>query len=1013
MANRYWVGGSGTWNTTSTTNWSASSGGASGASVPTAADSVFFDQAGTYTVTCTGALTCLDITVSAGTVTFADGTSPTFAISGSMSLIAGTVWSSTGAITFNATSTGKTITTNGASFASNITFNGVGGGWTLGSAITTSVRLVFTAGTFSTSASNYATTSDRYIVQGGTVNLNGSTVTLTGTSTINPFQYLSGTFNAGTSQINCTGATNTGTFGGGATFYNVSFTSVTATPTISGANTFNNLSFTGATGAGVNNVTFSANQTINGTLTVPAGTNATMRTFVQSDTIGTTRTLTCAAFSATDTDFRDITIAGAAAPASGTRLGDCKGNSGITFGAGVNKYWNLAAGGNWSATGWATTGGGTPAVNNFPLAQDTAIFQSTGLNSGATVTITTDWNIGTIDMSARTSNTMTLATSTNTPTIYGNWINGTGTTLTGSGAMVFAGRGSQTITSAGVTFTQGLTLNSPSGTLTLQDAFITSRVAVGAIALANGTFDLNGKTATISSSATSSFRTDAGTKNLTFNGGTLILAPATSQAFNNLNPTGFTTTAGTGTGTISMTAATAKTFVGGGSTFNCVLNQGGAGALTISGSNTFNNITNTYGSTGATTITFTNATTTTVAAFTAAGTAGKLLTLNSSTAGSQATITLTGGGTVSTNYLSVQDIAFTPAPATDGTTPYVWYLGANSTNSGNNTGGLFQAGGTGAIKVYQITNTVTTTWTVPSDWNSSSNTIHLIGGGGGGAASAVSGNNRSAGGGGGGGGYRAITNYSTTPSSSITVAVGAGGTAGAVGGGLGSTGGTGGTTSWAVTNTATGGSGGSSTTTPTSTGGAGGAGTFAGGQGGAGAFGTVASTGYGGGGAGGAGGPNGIGGAGGTGFGSTTAGNIAGGGGGGNGGGSAGGNAASATAGTGGNNFGGTGGGATSGTDGTFGGGGAGRVGAGLPGNGGSGIDILNTIGGAGGKGGGSSGASSANTGLYGGGGSGAGMTTAGAAAAGGAGSQGIIIIAYTPSAVVTNTSNFFQFFPM
>lgn len=41
MANRYWVGGGGTW--TSTTKWSASSGGASGASVPTTFDDVFFD----------------------------------------------------------------------------------------------------------------------------------------------------------------------------------------------------------------------------------------------------------------------------------------------------------------------------------------------------------------------------------------------------------------------------------------------------------------------------------------------------------------------------------------------------------------------------------------------------------------------------------------------------------------------------------------------------------------------------------------------------------------------------------------------------------------------------------------------------------------------------------------------------------------------------------------------------------------------------------------------------------
>jgi hypothetical protein len=43
MANRYWVGGTGTWNNT-TTNWSATSGGAGGASVPTVADRVIFDN---------------------------------------------------------------------------------------------------------------------------------------------------------------------------------------------------------------------------------------------------------------------------------------------------------------------------------------------------------------------------------------------------------------------------------------------------------------------------------------------------------------------------------------------------------------------------------------------------------------------------------------------------------------------------------------------------------------------------------------------------------------------------------------------------------------------------------------------------------------------------------------------------------------------------------------------------------------------------------------------------------
>ena len=52
MAYRYWVGGTGTWDNTSTTHWSATSGGSGGASVPTAADSVIIDSSsGTGTIT--------------------------------------------------------------------------------------------------------------------------------------------------------------------------------------------------------------------------------------------------------------------------------------------------------------------------------------------------------------------------------------------------------------------------------------------------------------------------------------------------------------------------------------------------------------------------------------------------------------------------------------------------------------------------------------------------------------------------------------------------------------------------------------------------------------------------------------------------------------------------------------------------------------------------------------------------------------------------------------------------
>jgi hypothetical protein len=54
MANRFWVGGTGTWDGASTANWSATTGGASGASAPVAADNIFFD-ANSGTGTCTTA----------------------------------------------------------------------------------------------------------------------------------------------------------------------------------------------------------------------------------------------------------------------------------------------------------------------------------------------------------------------------------------------------------------------------------------------------------------------------------------------------------------------------------------------------------------------------------------------------------------------------------------------------------------------------------------------------------------------------------------------------------------------------------------------------------------------------------------------------------------------------------------------------------------------------------------------------------------------------------------------
>lgn len=70
-----------------------------------------------------------------------------------------------------------------------------------------------------------------------------------------------------------------------------------------------------------------------------------------------------------------------------------------------------------------------------------------------------------------------------------------------------------------------------------------------------------------------------------------------------------------------------------------------------------------------------------------------------------------------------------------------------------------------------------TSWTVPTTWNSASNTIEVIGGGGGGSTGFTGSTGASAqgGAGGGGGAYTKITNATLTPGASVTIAIGTGG----------------------------------------------------------------------------------------------------------------------------------------------------------------------------------------------------------------------------------------------
>ncbi len=283
-----------------------------------------------------------------------------------------------------------------------------------------------------------------------------------------------------------------------------------------------------------------------------------------------------------------------------------------------------------------------------------------------------------------------------------------------------------------------------------------------------------------------------------------------------------------------------------------------------------------------------------------------------------------------------------------------------------------------ATKQIFLTDTASTTWTVPSDWNSASNTIEVIGGGAGGG---VGGTAQGAGGGGGGGGaYAKITNFAAAGGASVKIQIGAAGGSAANGtvtylGWNGS----GATTTCSATTMAVcsmfGSAGGSAVGTTAGTAGTGGlttgstgSSTYAGGSGGVGG-GTGASN-------------SGAGGGGGGGAGLNAAGTA----------GSAGVTTAGGAGGQGDGTFGGVGGPAgTAGSNGTewstspaYGSGGGG---GGAAGGGHASAGVAGSPGGTYGSGGG--------------GGSGVGKGGSGSGGAGGAGTQGIIIITYTQAGVL------------
>lgn len=668
-----------------------------------------------------------------------------------------------------------------------------------------------------------------------------------------------------------------------------------------------------------------------------------------------------------------------------------------------------------NSTGFSYTGSGTVRFTN--TASGDRIIDTTGMTESNAMNFVFDMSgSGTVsfvnnsDVRNLTFNNSGYSITARSITIFGNYSCNSGVTMFSSATAIwtFAGTsGTKTISAAGVNHDFPWIFNGTGCTWQF-----TGSAAVGSTrttTLNNGILDLYGSTF-----STGFFTIGSGTKSIVWNAGTLALS-GTGSLWTVSDATGLTLSQGSGTGYISLTSASAKTFDGAGLVYPAVLNQGGTGDLTVAGSPTFNDLSASVSSSAASTINFTAGTTTSFAAFTINGNGTYRPTLQSSVTRSTATIYCPlglSGYVTGSDYISVNNLTFTPYP-NDGSTYIRWYIGANSINTNFVYGALFQTYNPSSVTKIYVLETASGTWTTPSDFNVTNNKIHLIGGGGGGAGSGSQAG--CSGGGGGGGGYTQVTNAYLYNSQSISFSAGAAGGAGAAG----SSGGTGGNTLF-DTHIAYGGTGAG----PGTAQGTGGSGTtFNGGNGGLGFLQTsgsfpMAS----GGGGGGAAGPFGNGGSGATGRGATGNG-VTGAGGGGGGGGS------NATAGgtAGGNNYLGSGGASGAagtgvnlsgsvevpGSNGLRGGGGQGgptTVGTTgyRGGQGGQGNEIYNSFGSGGGAGGGGvAGGSQGDIGLggwagaYGGGGGGGSRGAVDSATPlyvdGGQGGPGVIIIEYTP----------------
>ena len=490
MANRYWVGGTGTWDGTAGTKWSTTSGGAGGSAVPTTADIVFFDAAsGAGTVTLGINPTVDFLTFSGFTGTFAFGTNNiTLSATTANQFTGSATMTVTGTPVINISTTTGSIGIFGAAMteANSISFNITGTNTSAALAVTGSVKNL-----------NFGTATGALAINARTIYGNltlSSTMSLTAGTSVTTFAATSGT-----QTITSAGLTLDFpiTFSGTATYQLVDDLSV-------GTATIRNITLTGGT-LDLNDKTLTnfgqfASSSSN-TRSILFGTTGNYtNTCTLTSTVVSMATATGFTYTGTPT----VNLTGNAVGVTRTVA-----FSSTTGGTETNSFnYNISA------------GSGSVALNG--TFKDINFTGFTGQLTSGTRTI-----YGNLTLVSG----MTVSTSTNTTTFA-------------------ATSGTQTITSAAQTLDFPVTIDGVGGTVQLVDALTLGSTRT--LTLTNGTFNSDAKSVTVGRfSATNSNTKTFTITNSTFTvaGGTTTTGFIFTTAGTTFNVTGsnivFTTSGNT------------------------------------------------------------------------------------------------------------------------------------------------------------------------------------------------------------------------------------------------------------------------------------------------------------------------------------------------------------------------------------------------------------------------------------------------------------------------------------